>query len=337
MAVAGVIIFLIMNIIFMGTPKPAADILKKLIKHKINITAVVAQPDRQKGRGLKMAPCETAVVAAENGLRLFKPETVKDPVFLKNISELKPDLAVIVAYGKILPKRFLDIPKFGCINVHASLLPKYRGASPIQAALLNGDKETGVTIFELNERMDEGDIIAQEKVLVSDQDNAWTLSEKLFDAGGELLLRVIDQLEGASFDSLALAQDKRVKGRKQDNDQASYCKIIKKEDGKIDFGRPAREIVNMVRAFTPWPGAFTKYNGRTLKIVKAAEIGDVMETVLEKRSAGQVCRVIKDEGFEVVTGRGTILVKEVKPENSKEMSAGAFISGYHLKIGDKFE
>lgn len=320
-----------MKVIFLGTPKPAAEVLSAMISAGKEVAAVITAPDKPKGRGLEVSSSEVAKVAESRKIPLLKPARISDPLFISSIAEIKPDIAVVVAYGKILPKEFLLIPKLGCINLHASLLPKYRGASPIQAVLLNGDTGTGVTIFKLNEKMDEGDVIAQEKIMVRDDDNSGTLSVRLFEKGAQLLLNVLKDIENNKITITA-----------QDHSKATYCKIIKKEDGKIDFNLSASHIRNMVKAFYPWPGAFCVFNGKTVKILKAEVMGDWVQgskgpRVQGASAHGTVLELIKGEGFVLSTGKGELFVQEVQPENSKKMTADEFVRGYRLKIGDKLQ
>ncbi|MEK7375920.1 MAG: methionyl-tRNA formyltransferase [Candidatus Margulisiibacteriota bacterium] len=315
-----------MKIIFMGTPACAADVLSSLLTAGKNVIAVISRPDKPRGRGLKVQGSKVSGLAEEHNIAVYKPENVKDSQFLKEISGLKPDLIIVVAYGKILPKEFIDIPKYGCINVHASLLPKYRGASPIQSALLNGDKETGITIMKINEKLDAGDIIAQKKIKVYENDNAGSLSDRLFKAGAELLSDVLNDID-------------RVKGqgsRVQDESSVSYAKSIKKSDGTIDFSKPAEEIRNMIRAFTPWPGAMCKYNGKTIKLIECRGESRFALPNDAHPLPGQIIDIIKNEGFVVSTGEGSILILEIQPENSKKMSAEEFVRGYRIKSGDIF-
>jgi len=314
----------------MGTPQGAADILSCLLSAKKDVAAVISRPDKPTGRGLRVLSSKVSALAKEHNLPVYKPENVGDAAFVKEISRIKPDLIVVVAYGKILTKEFLDIPKYGCINVHASFLPKYRGASPVQAALLNGDKETGVTIMKIIERLDAGDIIAQEKIVINDEDNSGTLTDKLFKAGAGLLLRV-------------LSDNDRVKGigsRRQEESLASYCATIKKTDGIIDFSRPAEEIRNKIRAFTPWPGAVCRYKGTVIKLldgklfVKTPRRG--VFTGSSDAPPGRVMDVIKDQGIVISTGEGGLLITRVQPENSKAMSSLEFARGYRIEAGDSF-
>jgi len=310
-----------MKIIFFGTPGPSAFILEKLVSCGLDIAAVVTSLDKPKGRGLKLSPSPAAELAEKNKIKTLKPAKASDPELIKELQKIMPDLAVVVAYGNILPKGVLEAPKHGCINLHTSLLPKYRGPSPIQSALLNGDKETGVTIMKLNEKMDKGDILLQEAVQISEDDNSQTLSDKLFEAGSKLLIKAINDIEAG-----------KAKYSPQDNNKATYCKKITKQDGIIDLSAPAEEIVNKIRAFTPWPGAVVRFGVKKVKMLKA-EKGPGSRG----QGPGEVVGLIKSEGIVISTGKDSIIVKELQPENSKVMSADQFVSGYHVKLGDKFD
>ena len=315
-----------MNIIFMGTPACAAEVLSSLLDANKDVVAVISQPDKPKGRGLKVQGSKVSILAEENKIPVYKPDKVKDSWFLEQITALKPDLIIVVAYGKILPKEFLDIPKYGSINVHASLLPKYRGASPIQASLLNGDKDTGITIMKINEKLDEGDIIAQEKIKIDEHDNAGTLSDRLFDAGARLLLAVLNDIDTCGWPS----------ARTQDESLATYCRTIKKKDGMINFSKSSEEIRNIIRAFTPWPGAVCKYNGKTVKFIDCRAVLQYAPARISATTPGRIIDIIKDQGFVISAGDGCLLVTQVQPENSKKMSAEEFVRGYRIKTGDIF-
>ncbi len=302
----------------MGTPEPAAKILKTLIESSHEIICVVTQPDRPKGRGKKITFSPVKELALQNDLAIEQPEKVKNnPVLSSLIKSLSPDIIVVVAYGQILPKEIIEIPKYKTINLHASLLPKYRGAAPVQWALLNGEKETGITVMKINEQLDAGDIIAREKVKIESDDNTQTLLEKLFVKGKNLLLLTLKQIEEGKAHYL-----------KQDNNQATLAPSITKESAEIDWKKPAQEIHNRVRAMIPWPVAHTYYQEKLLKIWKSK--------VVDKNGApGEVLEIVKHQGFVVGTGKGSLLVLEVQLEGKKRLSAHDFIVGKRLSIGDK--
>ena len=304
----------------MGTPESAAKVLQTLIGAKEEIIGVITQPDRPKGRHLKPTSPPVKELALKYDLPVYQPEKITRAT----LEPLKPDLVVVVAYGKLLPKEVLDLPKYGSLNIHASLLPRYRGAAPIQHALLDGEKETGVTIFQLDETLDTGDIIAQEKVKIEEKDTVPTLADKLFKLGAELLLKVIADLKAGQ----------KLSKIKQDPSQATYAPSLKKEDGVINWQKGASEILNQIRALNPWPGAFTHFKGKLLKIWEA-EIEPA--TLAKHRGPGYIVELIKGNGFVVETGKGHLMVKEVQLEAGKRMPADDFVRGHGLKIGDLLE
>jgi len=301
----------------MGTPEPAQACLKALIDAKEELVAVITQPDRPKGRGLKLSPTPVKELALHHNIPVFQPEKIKDKDVVDLIKSFKPDLIVIVAYGKILPKEMLDIPKYGAINVHASLLPKYRGAAPVQWAILNGDKFTGITIMKVTEILDAGDIILQESIPIYDSDNTLTLTKKLFKLGAQLLVRAVSQIKSGKVNYV-----------KQDEKMVSYAPTLKKESGAIDWKKNAIEICNQIKAMDPWPVAYTYYKGKMLKILKAEQMAR------EGCSDGKVIDVIKNRGFVVGACDGALLITEVQPESGRKMSAWDFLVGHELKVSD---
>ena len=311
-----------MRIVFMGTPLAAADTLKALIEAKHEILCVVTQPDRPKGRGQKISFPPVKELALKHGLPLEQPEKVKgNAVFISLIKSLEPEIVVVVAYGRILPKEMIDIPKYGCINVHASLLPKYRGAAPIQWALLNGEKETGVTIMKIDELLDTGEILLQQKVKIEESDNAETLSRKLFAAGSERLLEALKQIE-----------EGKAKYSPQREAEASNAPAITKESAEIDWRKAAVEIHDRVRALVPWPVAHTFYREKLLKIFKS-EVS-VADLGAKFRVPGTIAAIVKQEGFVVAAGSGHLLILEVQPAGKKRMRAYDFVIGHDVKIGE---
>lgn len=308
-----------MKIVFFGTPEPAAAILETLIKAKHQLVGVVTQPDRPQGRGRQVTFSPVKELALKHGLLIEQPAKVKkNPTFQTWLTELRADLAVVVAYGQILPKELLTIPRHGFINVHASLLPKYRGAAPIQWALLNGEPETGVTIMKINERLDAGEIILQKKLLIEEKDNAETLAHKLFAIGQAALLEAIREIETG-----------QVKLLPQNEGAATFAPSLTKASGEIDWRKTAVEINNRIRALVPWPTAHTYYHNQLLKLWRA-------EVLLGKnRLPGEVVDMVKKAGFTVSTGRGELLLLEVQLEGKKRMSAYDFVIGHDVKIGDK--
>lgn len=309
-----------MRIIFMGTPEPARKILESLIESKHEIVLVVTQPDRPRGRGRQITKSHVCELADQKGLPLQKPETIKDKIFISLLKSLSPDLIVVVAYGKILPKEILEIPKFGCVNVHASLLPKYRGAAPIQWALLNGEKETGITVMKIDAKLDTGDILAQEKIKIPLEDTTFSLTEKLFKRGAKLLIEVLPKIA-----------DGKIKAISQDDAAKSFAPSLRKEAGVIDFKKNAQAIRNQVRAFDPWPGAYTFYQKKMLKLWKI----NVKFIDLKKSfNPGEVVDIIKGRGFVIAAADKGILIEEVQLEGKKRMSADSFVNGHGVRVGE---
>jgi len=310
-----------MRIVFFGTPEPAAGILELLLQSEHKIVGVVSQPDRPKGRGLKVGFSPVKELALKHSLPLEQPEKLKGNEELKRfLSDLSPELAIVVAYGKIIPAELLTIPKHGFINLHASLLPKYRGAAPIQWALLKGEKETGVTIFKLQAALDAGPIIKQVAVRIEKDDDAATLSAKLFAAGGKALLEV-----------LPLIEQGRAQYRLQTESAVTFAPILTRESGAIDWKKSAGEIHDRVRALVGWPGATTLLGGKQLKILRS-RIG-VVDLATQPRTPGSIVQIVKDEGFIVATGSGDLLVQDVQPAGGKKMGAYEFALGRRLQTG----
>ena len=311
-----------MKIIFMGTPEKSAVVLQALLDAGHEILAVVTQPDRPKGRGQKIAFSPVKELALAKYLPVQQPEKLKNnQVFFSFLKSLQPELMVVVAYGKILPEAMLSIPRYGSINLHASLLPKYRGAAPIQWALLNGEQATGVTIMRLNPRLDAGEIILQEKIVIEDKDNAESLAQKLFARGGELLLEALRQIEQG-----------KAQYRMQNEAGVSYAPAISKESGEIDWRKTAVEINNRLRALLPWPMAHTFHREKTLKIWQA----EISPLALELKPAqpGTITQLLKKVGFMVATGKGSLLIKVVQPEAKNRMGAYDYVLGHHLTVGE---
>jgi len=310
-----------MKIVFMGTPEPAAQLLADLIAAKQEIVCVVTQPDRPKGRGQKITFPPVKDVALKHGLSIEQPEKLKVGSFISLIESLRPDIIVVVAYGKILPKEILDIPQYGCLNVHASLLPKYRGAAPMQWALLNGEKETGVTVMRLDQFLDTGDIILQKKIAIEENDDVLVLSKKIFSVGSKLLVKALKQIN-----------EGQVKYLQQNNAEATNAPLIRKESGEIDWRKTAREIHNRVRAMIPWPVAHTFFREKLLKIWQSEiHIAD-LET--KYKQPGTIVQIVKGIGFIVATGAGHLLVKRVQLEGKKQMGAYEFVIGHDVEVGE---
>lgn len=310
-----------MRIVFFGSDIFAKPSLEALVRAGFCVSSVVTQPDKQKGRHLQMGFSAIKDAALKLKLPVLQPERLSDAVFLKKLKELEPDLLVVVAYGKILSAKILAIPRLMAINVHASLLPKYRGAAPINWAIINGEKETGVTIMKMNERLDTGEIIAQAATKILAGDSAITLRERLSIMGAELLVKVLKQMQSGKEVSLTA----------QNDSVASLAPKLKKADGLIDWQKGAGEIRDRIRGILPWPGAFTKYKEKTLKILKA----EIESGLAIKASPGEIVKV-SHEGIIVATGNGLLKIEEIQLESSKQMPAWAFVSGHRVKPGDIF-
>jgi methionyl-tRNA formyltransferase len=307
-----------MKIIFMGTAELSCASLEKLARDKrFSVVAVATQPDKPKGRELKPQPSPVKILAQKLNLPVLQPAKARDEKFISELRELEPDLIVVVAYGQILPQTILDLPKFGCVNVHTSLLPKYRGASPIQSAILNGETETGVTIMKMDAGLDTGEILSQTHTPILPEDNSQTLHDRLAQLGADLLAQTIpDFIAG------------KIQPMPQKNSEATHTAKIKKEDGKIDWNLSAQEILNRLRAFTPWPGAFTFLNGKMLKIWKA-------EVVEKSGAAGEILSADKNEII-VACGKNALRILELQREGGRRLRAQEFLAGNPLRAGEKF-
>ncbi len=310
-----------MNIVFMGTPDFARDSLKALVEAGHSVKLVVTNPDKPKGRGMKMIPSEVKVYALENGLEVVQPLKVKkNQEFIEKLKSISPDVICVVAYGKIIPKEILDIPKYGCINVHGSLLPKYRGAAPIQWAVLNGDKQTGVTTMFMDEGMDTGDMILKEVVDIGDNETTGELWDRLSAVGAKLLVSTLQQLENGTFK------------REKQSDDYSIAPMLKKEMAKIDWERnSSKEIKNLVRGLNPFMGAYSFLNEKKIKIWKVELINEKYDAV-----PGQVVVSDNKKGLIISTIDGAISVLEIQGENSKRMSIFDYLRGNSIALGEKF-
>lgn len=307
-----------MKIIFFGSDDFAAVHLKQLIGQGHAVLACVTPPDKPKGRGLVVSACPVEACALLNHLPILQPSDINDPSFTAALRQFNAEAFVVIAYGKILPQALLDIPKIFCLNVHASLLPKYRGAAPINWAIINGEKETGISIIKLNARMDAGDILAQQTVVIQEEDTAVTLRARLAQAGSPLLSQTLSDVAAGQHTL-----------RDQDPAKVSHAPKLKKATGNIDFQRSAVMIHNLVRGLLPWPSAYTHYQGRLLKILETRVVPPVAG------GPGEVA-AITHEGFVVATGAGGLCVQKVLLESAKPMAADAFVAGHELKIGMQF-
>jgi len=332
-----------LKIVFMGTAELSCASLAALTgDQQFSVAAVVTQPDRPKGRELKLQPSPVKALAQKLNLPVLQPVKARDEKFITELRALQPDLIVVAAYGQILPPGILDLPRYGCLNVHTSLLPKYRGAAPIQWAIANGDAETGVTIMKMDVGLDTGPIVAQQRTPIQPADDSATLHDRLAQLGAELLVQTIpDYVAG------------KIRPRPQPAEGVSLAPKIKKEDGRIEWSQPAQTIWNRLRAFTPWPGAFTFWPktlegtassapssaasqgsdealpSRMLKIWKA-EVGE---------KSGEVGTILSADksGIVVACGQGALRILELQREGGRRMNAAEFLAGHPLKTGEKFE
>ena len=292
----------------MGTPDFAVPCLKALIEDKNEIVGVFTQPDKPKGRGYTLTPPPVKVTALENNIEVFQPKTLKDGTAYEILKNLNPEMIVVVAYGKILPKEIIDLPKYGCINVHASLLPEYRGAAPIQWSVLDGKKKTGVTAMYMDVGLDTGDMLMKSETEIGENETADELHDRLAVLGSELIVKVVHS-----------ALDGTLTREKQDDSKSCYAKMLTKEMSKIDFTKSAQQIHNQVRGLNSWPSASAELNGKRVKIHRT----------LITDGKGEAGQVLSLNPFVVACGEGAVEITELQPEGKKKMSAQSFINGLH--------
>ena len=311
-----------MRVLFMGTPDLAMECLRAVYnKDGVEVIGAVTQPDRQKGRGMKFIAPPVKEFALEHGIPVYQPTTLRDGAFMEVLDELKPDMIIVAAYGKILPHYIIEYPKYGCINAHGSLLPKYRGAAPIQRAIIDGETVTGITAMVMDDGLDTGDMILTLECPIEENDDFGTLHDKLAALAGEAMCEVIDRANAGTLTR-----------EKQPDEGASYAAKIEKEDTVIDFTRPAGEIVNLIRGLSPVPCAMTKTpDGRLLKLTNARALSKNSDaepgTVVELKATG--------EGEIIIScGEGMLSVTGVTPEGKKRMSSADFIRGRKVAVGD---
>ena len=309
-----------MNLLFCGTPDFAVPSLERIIAEKCSIDLVVTNPDEPSGRGYQVKAPPVKQAAERAGLQVFQPARLKDLATVELLSRYRPDAIVVVAYGHILPKWMLDLPRWGCINVHASLLPRYRGAAPIQWALIRGERATGVTTMRLDEALDTGDILLKREVAIQDDDTTETLRERLSQDGADLLIETLYGLERGDLPADA-----------QDHTQATLAPILKKEDGRIDWTLSSQELRNRIRGLRPWPGAFTTFRGMNLHIW-AATRPPVAEP--SRHAPGTI--LVEAKRLLIACGQGTLLeATELQLEGRKRLPARDFLNGLKLSLGEK--
>lgn len=305
-----------MRVIFMGTPDFAVPSLEALLtKHEVVL--VVTQPDKPKGRGKKMVPTPVKACALEHGIPVLQPEKVKEPEFVEQLRSYEPDLIAVTAFGQILSEPILEMPKYGCINVHGSLLPKYRGAAPMQWSIIDGEKVTGITTMYMAKGLDSGDMLLKAEVEITDEDTFATIHDKMAVTGANLLLDTLDQLEDGTLERIP-----------QDHDAATYAPMITKETGHIDWSKNRQDIINLIRGLNPVPAAYTIYEEEVLKIFGAA-LSDVQA---DSAANGEIVAVVK-KGFVVKCGDGCLLITEVQARGGKRMMTDAYLRGHAMKEG----
>lgn len=309
-----------MNLVFMGTPDFSVPVLEALVDAGHNITGVVTQPDKPKGRGNVMQMTPVKEKALELGIKVYQPERIKGNIeFYEEMKALKPDAAVVVAFGQILPKEILALPPLGCINVHASILPMYRGSAPIQWVIINGETRTGVTTMYMDEGIDTGDMLLKEYVTIENDETGGSLFDKLSRVGGPLAVKTLEGLEKGTVE------------RVKQTGETCYAPIIKKSLGCIDWNMPAVKIERLIRGLNPWPSAYSTLNGRTIKLWSAE--ADALEY---EGCLGEIVKVGNDRIY-VKTGEGTLIIKELQAEGKKRMETAAFLRGNKIECGMKFE
>ena len=311
-----------LKVLFMGTPDFAATILEEILK-AYPVLGVVTQPDKPKGRAKELAFSPVKELAMKHDLPVYQPNKAKEPEFLEQLEKLQPDVIVVAAFGQILPKALLDIPKYGCINVHASLLPKYRGAAPIQYSVIDGEKETGITIMYMDVGIDTGDIILQDIVPIAPDETGGSLFDKMAIQGSASIIRALRQIEAGEATRIP-----------QDNEKANYVKMISKEMGKLDFAKSAVQLERLIRGLNPWPSAYTFLEGKSLKLwlAEAEEVTESQEPKFKDFAPGTVAEV-RDDSLVIMTGEGLLVVKELQLEGKKRMPADAFLRGFSIPVG----
>jgi methionyl-tRNA formyltransferase len=302
----------------MGTPEFAVPTIKKIAENH-EVLAVYTQPDKPQGRGKKYKSCPVKIAAQELNILVKQPQNIKDEKIIDELRDLKPDAIIVVAYGQILPLSILKLPYYGCINVHASLLPKYRGAAPIHWAVINGEKETGVSTMLMDEGMDTGDILLQEKIKIDKNNTVGDIHDKLADLGAEIIIK-----------TLAMISNNEIKPIKQDNCLVTYAPKLDENVEKIEWNDEAENIYNKVRGLNPWPGAYTRIHNKRLKVWKTELLNNY-----SRNNAGKIIDVIPDKGIVIGTGKGELVITELQLQGKKRMNAPSFLRGYQINKYDK--
>jgi len=298
-----------LRIIFMGTPDFSNQVILELIENKYNIISVYTQPDKKVGRKQEIQKSPVKITAEKNNIPIFQPLKLREEI--ENIRKLHPDLIIVAAYGKIIPQEILDIPKFKCINIHPSLLPKYRGASPLQNTLLNGEKETGTTIMLMAQEVDAGDILAQEKTKILPEERLPEFSQRMSNLSAKLLIKILpDWVNG------------KINPQKQDDSKATFCQMLDKKDGQINWNESAQEIFNRYRAFYPWPGIFTFWKEKRLRLTEI----ELSKKDYSDKKIGEIFQKI--DNVYIQTGKGALKLKRIQLEGKKELTIDEFKNGY---------
>ena len=307
-----------MKIIFMGTPDFSVGPLKAIVGAGHEVVGVVTQPEKGRGGGKQVLYTPVKEAAIELGLKVYQPVKVRDEEFVNVLRELNADIMVVSAFGQILTPEILNMTKYGCVNIHASLLPKYRGAAPIQWSIIDGEEKTGITIMQMNEGIDTGDILTVSEVVIEPKETGGSLFDKLAKTGAELIVSTLEKIEAGDVTPV-----------KQDDSKSNYAKMLKKELGNIDFNKSAVEIERLIRGLTPWPSAYTKLGSKTLKIWDA----DVLDKNYEEAVPGEIVDIDKNAVY-VKTGEGTLVINELQLEGKKRMETSAFLLGFKVEKGE---
>lgn len=307
-----------MNIVFMGTPDFAVPALECLYSRGHNISLVITQKDKQRGRGKKVLPSPVKEKALELGLEVYQPDSVNMDESIEKLKEVNPDVIVVVAFGQILKKQVLNLPKYGCLNIHASILPKYRGAAPINWAIINGEKETGISIMKMDEGLDTGDILKVERIPIKEDDDSISIHDKLSSLGGKLIVEVLDDIEKGHINRIP-----------QDDELSSYAPMLTKKTGRIDWNNNGDTIINLIRGLKPWPSAYFVYNGNNIKIHKAAK-----RERFPGKDNGLVVKVT-DEGIFVNCQDSAIVIEELQFPGKNKMKVSEYLRGNEFPVNIK--
>lgn len=314
-----------MKLVFMGTPDFAVGALEAILAAGHQVAAVVTQPDKPKGRGKEVQMTPVKRCALSHGIPVFQPTKIREPEAVEKLRGYGAELFVVAAFGQILPEEILTMPKYGCVNIHASLLPKYRGAGPIQWAIINGEKITGVTIMQMEKGLDTGDMLFQREVEIAPDETADTLHDKLAAAGAELIVEALPKIEAGEFTPV-----------KQRDEDSSYAKMLTKAMGKIDWSMEAKKLDCLIRGLISWPGASAVLRGKTLKIWAEEPVEEASLRRETRETAPGTVVLVEKDAFYVQTGKGALKVKEVQPEGKKRMAVKDYLLGYPVKAGELF-